>query len=82
MIFFKKKNENSTKAAVISMSDISFAPVQFQMISVLHCYYFEAHFAMKSLFPTFYFFFRLKLLKSVSVKLQLTFRFAMMSFST
>ena len=48
-----EKNENSTKAAVISMSDIIFALVQYQMISVMHCYYFEAHFAMKSLFRHF-----------------------------
>ena len=69
------------KAAIISISDIIFALVQYQMISFLHCYFSEAHFAILSILLTFFFFFRLKLLKSESDKLQLTFRPGMTSFS-
>ena len=73
-----------TIAAIIFKGDIIFALVQYQMISLLHCYFSEANFAIESLFLTFlfFFFFRLKLLKSESVKLQLTFRTGMTSFST
>ena len=40
-------------SAAISMSDTIFTLVQYQIISFLHCYYSEAYFAIKSLFPTF-----------------------------
>ena len=61
------------KATIISISDIIFALVQYQMISFLHCYFSEAHFAIELILLTFLFlFFRLKLLKSEIDKLQLT----------
>ena len=49
-----EKNLNIyTKAAIISIGDIIFALVQYQMISLLQCYFSEANFAIESLFLTF-----------------------------
>ena len=45
-----------TKAAIMSIGDIIFALVQYQMISLLHCYFSEANFAIESLFLTFFLF--------------------------
>ena len=47
----------SRKAAIISISNIIFALVQYQMISFLHCYFWEAHFAIESIFLTLCFLF-------------------------
>ena len=77
-----KKINIFTKAAIISIGNISFALVQYQVISLLQCYFSEANFAIESFFLTFIFFFRLILLKSEGVKLQLTFRAEFTSFST
>ena len=70
------------KAAIIPISDITFALVQYQMISFLHCYFSEANLAIESIFLTFFSFLGLKLIKSEIVKIQFMFRSGMTSFST
>ena len=69
------------KAAIISIIDIIFALVQYQMISFLHCYFSEAHFAIESILMTFCSLFWLKLLKYESDNFQLAFWPGMTSFS-
>ena len=66
-----------TEAAIIPISDITFALVQYQMISFLHCYFSEANFAIESISEFFFLFWGLKI-----VKIQFTFRSGMTSFST
>ena len=70
------------KAAIISISDIIFALVQYQMISFLHGTFRKHILQLNQYCCKFVSFFRLKSLKPESDKLQLTFRPGMTSFST